>query len=92
MATLHYKDTAIPVGRGTDLLGAVLTAGKPIAYLCMSGSCGMCRVTVVSGADQLAELGPAERYHCKGSTGKDGEPRLACQAIALGDGDIHISQ
>jgi ferredoxin len=57
----------------------------------MSGSCGMCRVTIASGADQLAPLGPAERHHCKGATGKDGEPRLACQAVIQGDGGIRVT-
>jgi ferredoxin len=92
MATILYKDAAIPAERGQDVLGAIVGAGKPISYLCMSGSCGMCRVTVSSGADQLAPLAPAERFHCKGFTGKDGEARLAYQAVVLGTGVVTVEQ
>ena len=92
MSTIRFHDIDIPAPRGQDLLGAILSARQSVSYLCMSGSCGLCRVTVTSGADQLAPLAPAERFHCKGSTGQNGEARLACQAIALGEGVVTITQ
>lgn len=76
-----------PLQRGQDLLGAMLDGGMPAMYLCMSGSCGRCRVRVSSGQEALGPLNAAERFH-----GCDGPQRLACQARLAGDADIHVHQ
>lgn len=72
---------------GQDLLAALLDAGEPALYLCMSGSCGRCRCRVVAGGAALAPLSEAERQH-----GCDGEQRLACQARVVREAEIVIEQ
>jgi len=92
MATLTFRPTTgtpvtTPIKAGHDLLGTLITVGAPITYGCMSGSCGVCRVRVVSGAEHLRPDQGAEAFHCR-----DAHTRLACQAEAVGDGDIVIEQ
>jgi ferredoxin len=72
---------------GHDLLGPIIASGQSIQYLCMSGSCRMCRVRIVSGGEHLEPAHPAETERC----GPDA--RLACQAILLpGDGVVVVEQ
>lgn len=87
MATVRYQGVDYPIEPGHDLLGALLDQGVSIGYICMSGSCGTCRVHVESGGEHLAPPMPMERTH-----GCDGDERLACQAIVIDDGVITISQ
>jgi ferredoxin len=55
----------------------------------MGGSCGTCRVTVVSGSEHVDPKDPGEHYHIPGG---DESQRLACQMICRGTGDVEITQ
>jgi ferredoxin len=86
MGVIRYAGQAIPAEAGKDLLMTLLDAGADVQYLCMSGSCGTCRVRITAGGDQLEPLTRAETYHrCSG------RDRLACQAIQRG-GDVGVEQ
>lgn len=86
MAKLTFNGTTIPQQKGADLLGQLLTVGADIQYICMSGSCGTCKVRVTAGNENLTAAGGMETMHCK-----PGE-RLACQAVCRDTGDIVIEQ
>ncbi len=87
MAKIIFKDQSIEQQKGRDLLGQLLDAGTDVQYICMSGSCGTCKVTVTAGMEHLTAKAGMENMHgCR-----DGE-RLACQAVCRGTGDIVISQ
>lgn len=88
MATITFNDDpAFPQQKGGDLLGQLLNHGCAVTYVCMSGSCGTCKVTVKSGMEHLsAKAGMENRHVCK-----DGE-RLACQAVCRGTGDVVVEQ
>ena len=88
MASIALNDLPpAPIAPGQDLLGAMLDAGMPAIYLCMSGSCGRCRARVASGLEALAPLSSAEEFHrCTG------DHRLVCQAHLAVDADVRIIQ
>ena len=87
MPSLTFKDTVVPATKGHDVLGQLLTAGADVRYLCMSGSCRICTVRVVSGAEHLGPPTEAEAFHLKTP-----DVRLACQACATGTGDVVVDQ
>ncbi len=89
MATVRCDGHAVEAVAGRDLLGLMLDAGVPMQYICMAGSCGTCRVRVLSGGEHLLPMTRSEQRFQPTSRG---EVRLACQAIALGTGDIEITQ
>jgi ferredoxin len=86
MASIALNDhQPAPLHPGQDLLGAMLDAGMPALYLCMTGSCGRCRVRVTQGLEALTPPNPAELFHrCEGGQ------RLACQARLAGEADIRL--
>lgn len=88
MSTITYNNgTAFEQKKGSDLLGQLLNHGCDPQYICMSGSCGTCKVTIKSGMEHLSAKAGMENMHgCK-----DGE-RLACQAVCRGTGDIVVVQ
>lgn len=87
MAVIRVGDQRIDAVLGDDVLGAVLAGGGDLPYLCMSGSCGTCRVRVRSGGDLLEPLGDLERMKgCEESNGL----RLACQARLVADGTLVV--
>jgi ferredoxin len=87
MTTIQWRGRDIPATPGSDLLGSLLDGKADILYLCMSGSCGRCRVRVTQGGESLAPLTAAEEMHgCS-----EPHDRLACQTI-LGTGDIAVEQ
>ncbi len=89
MATVRFGDVAAEVEPGHDVLGVLLAANAPIAYLCMSGTCGTCRVRVRSGMEHLEPPGSTEARKLVGGTRDE---RLACQAIMTGTGDVVVDQ
>jgi ferredoxin len=89
MAELRFGKIIVEAEPGRDVLGALLDGEAPIAYICMAGSCGTCRVRVISGQEHLEPLTEAEKFHCPKSTGED---RLACQAVCRGTGNVVIEQ
>ncbi len=88
-AAIVYHEQRYPIEPGRDILGLLLDQGADIQYLCMAGSCGTCRVRVCAGGEHLEAMSDAELAMLRDSDGGD---RLACQAIALGSGDVVIEQ
>jgi ferredoxin len=86
---LRYRDVATPIKAGEDVLTQLLMAGAEIQYLCMGGTCGTCKVRVLSGQQHLQAVVPGERHWFPDTTG---EVRLACQAICRGTGDVVVDQ
>jgi ferredoxin len=89
MANLIYQGTAHLAKADRDVLGVLTDGGASIMYICMSGSCGTCRVQVCKGSEHLTPLQPLERRHFPET---DGSVRLACQAVLLGTGDVEVKQ
>lgn len=87
--TLRYREVTTPIKTGEDVLTQLLMAGADIQYLCMGGTCGTCRIRVVSGQEHLEPVVPGERHWFPDTTG---ELRLACQAICRGTGDVVVEQ
>ncbi|HYE08524.1 MAG TPA: 2Fe-2S iron-sulfur cluster-binding protein [Planctomycetota bacterium] len=89
MATVSFGDVVAQAEPGRDVLSALLDVNAPIAYLCMSGTCGTCRVRVRAGMEHLEPPDPAELRRLAGGTRDE---RLACQAIMTGGGDVVVDQ
>ena len=87
MPTITYKDQTFDQKKGRDLLGQLLDAGTDVQYICMSGSCGTCKVKVLSGMEHLTAKAGMENMH-----GCAANERLACQAVCRGTGDIVVDQ
>ncbi len=71
---------------GDDLLEVLQSNDEPIATACGGvASCGLCRVTIVSGGEALVALRPQELVHLGDGVDAAGigtatRERLACQA------------
>lgn len=75
---------------GADLLEVLQGAKFPISTSCGGrASCGLCRLTVVSGHEHLTPLKPEEITHL-GNVAKVIGARLACQAQLCGTGDVEV--
>jgi ferredoxin len=83
-----YNGKRYPVKAGEDVLSQLLMAKANIQYLCMGGSCGTCKVCVISGGEHLEPMAGGELYYLE----PESSERLACQAICLGTGDVVITQ
>jgi len=89
MAKVVYEGGSYDAEPGRDLLGTLLDGGASIQYICMSGSCGMCRLKVLKGGEHLLPISNIEKRHYPTS---DGSIRLGCQAVLLGTGDVEVTQ
>jgi len=89
MAEVVFGTVRAPAIAGRDVLSLLLDEDADIAYLCMAGSCGTCRVRVCAGGQHLAPMTDAERYMLKDA---EGGQRLACQAAVTGAGDVVVDQ
>ena len=61
---------AIPVAAGQSLLDAALDAGEAIAFSCLSGGCGACRVQIVEGAGTIVLDSPNTLSAAETSAGR----------------------
>ncbi len=86
---LRFRNIEVPIKAGEDVLTQLLMARSDIQYLCMGGTCGTCRVRVLSGQEHLEPVVPGERHWFPTTTG---EIRLSCQAICRGTGDVTVAQ
>ncbi|MEK7415603.1 MAG: 2Fe-2S iron-sulfur cluster-binding protein [Planctomycetota bacterium] len=88
MGRIKLNDHAdVPIAVGQDLLGAMLDANATVMYLCMSGSCGRCRVTITAGGDCLSDSTRSEDSHGCGPS-----ERLACQTRLAREGVVELRQ
>jgi ferredoxin len=89
MAEVVFGTVRAPAIAGRDVLSLLLDEGADIAYLCMAGSCGTCRVRVCAGGQYLASKNAAERFMLRDAADNQ---RLACQAVVTGGGDVVVDQ
>lgn len=79
----------VEVPTGTTLFDAGARAEAAIDTACVGkGTCGLCRVRVVAGGDQLTAYTDEERRHL-GNVYHLTRVRLACRA-RLADGDVTV--
>lgn len=91
MPKIHLAgtDRVLEAPVGTSLLQAIQDGGHPIATSCGGvATCGLCRVTIKSGRENLSALVPGEITHI-GTVAKVLGIRLACQAFLTG-GDVQV--
>jgi 2Fe-2S ferredoxin len=82
---LEGTDRVFPADPGVDLLEVCQSNAEPISTSCGGvASCGLCRVTVVSGREHLVPIKPQEIVHL-GNVAKVLGLRLACQACVVAD-------
>lgn len=69
----------------TNLMKALVEAGRPVASSCRGeGVCAKCKITVVSGADQLSVPNDLELF-LKERENLGPQERISCQCVLLGD-------
>jgi 2Fe-2S ferredoxin len=82
-AKSHLK--SFEAERGVNLMKALLEADRPVASSCGGeGVCGKCRVTVVTGADQLGAPNDLELF-LRERENLGPQERISCQCVLLGD-------
>jgi dimethylamine monooxygenase subunit B len=65
---LHRRDQEIHVPADGSMLDALLRAGLPHPYLCRSGVCGECRVTLLRGEADHRDLYLSDAERAAGGT------------------------
>ena len=90
--TIHRPEGAlvadVPEGSTLFEAGAKVSAGIDTACV-GKGTCGLCRVKIVAGADQLNPFTDEERKHL-GNVYHLTKVRLSCRAKITGGGAIAI--
>jgi len=75
---------------GESLFEAARRAGIAISTACIGkANCGLCRVKILEGEDQLSPLNAAERKHL-GNVYFITKQRLSCQARLVGSGVVKV--
>jgi ferredoxin len=98
MPRVSISDTnkIVEVNEGEVLYDSLSSQGENLPHGCLSGSCGACRVEVLSGADHLHPPGLIEKNtieslkdefeKSRGAEFVNGkEIRLSCRARVMGD-------
>jgi ferredoxin, 2Fe-2S len=82
--------TILSSALGVTLFEALQRGSVPVGTSCGGrAACGMCRVTVLRGAECLSPILPEEITHL-GSVAKIVGTRLSCQARLVADGEIEL--
>lgn len=89
MVKVHFlpEDLLVEAPVGTLLPDIADASGAEITFGCRSGSCGTCRVRIVSGIEHCSSMTAEERDFLSGLE-VPVDQRLACQVAVLGDVDI----
>lgn len=82
------KTVEVPEGTTLFDAGAKVTAGIDTACV-GKGTCGLCRVKIVAGADKLNAFTDEERKHL-GNVYHITKVRLACRSKLTGDVTIQV--
>lgn len=83
-------DVTVEVADGTTLFDAGARAAVGIETACVGkGTCGLCRVKVIEGADALSPYGAEEERHL-GNLYRITRVRLACRTRIHGDVTVEI--
>jgi len=92
MAKVTYQ----PIGKtvdaavGDNLFDVAQRERVPISTACVGkGTCGLCRVKVLSGGERLGPVGALDKKHI-GNVYFITKVRLSCQAVVVTDGDIVV--
>jgi 2Fe-2S ferredoxin len=73
---------------GESVFDAARRCGIPVSTACVGrGTCGLCRVRVQAGEENLSPFADAEKRHL-GNVYFLTKERLACQARVLGDATV----
>ncbi|MBT3406787.1 2Fe-2S iron-sulfur cluster binding domain-containing protein [Candidatus Woesearchaeota archaeon] len=83
MARIICGDKEVEVKDGDNIYNACRECGVPFG--CMAGACGVCKVDVLEGEENLDEITPEERRW-----GFDGKQRLACRC-KIKHGEVKIT-
>ena len=87
--TILPAGTTIEVADGTTLFEAGAKVGAGIETACVGkGTCGLCRVKIISGAEHLLAFTDEERKHL-GNVYHLTKVRLSCRTTVTG-GDVTI--
>ena len=83
---IHFQpeDLLVEAPWGTPLQDVADAAGADITFGCRSGSCGTCRVRILSGLAHCSPMGREERDFLRGMETPE-DQRLACQVEVLDD-------
>lgn len=96
IVSIQGADKVFEVNEGEILYDSLYDRGEELPHGCLSGSCGACRIEVVSGKENLQPPGvieqntidalKAEFSETKGADFiKEKEIRLSCRAKVLGN-------
>lgn len=96
IVSIQGSDKTFDVNEGEILYDALYDRGEELPHGCLSGSCGACRVEVISGKEGLQPPGMIEqdtidalKKEFSQTKGEDfasqTEIRLSCRAKVLGD-------
>lgn len=61
VVSIHGTDKTFEVNEGEILYDSLADRGETLPHGCLSGSCGACRVAVISGKDNLQKVGVIEQ-------------------------------
>jgi 2Fe-2S ferredoxin len=87
--TFHPGDLRVDCEQDESVFDVGRRAGIRIPTSCVgNASCGLCRVKIIAGEDQLTPFNAAERRHL-GNVYFLTKIRLSCQARIL-DGDVVV--
>jgi ferredoxin len=90
VVTILPWGTHIEVAAGTTVFHAGRGAGIPIPTACVAkGTCGLCRVKIVAGAENLPPFSSVERQHL-GNVYWINKLRLSCQIPVTGDVTVEV--
>ena len=78
------EDLLVEAPAGTALQAIADASGADITFGCRSGSCGTCRVRILSGLEHCSPMGREERDFLRGMEAPQ-DQRLACQVEVLDD-------
>jgi ferredoxin len=81
-------DVEVPLGTTLFDAGAKVVAGIDTACV-GKGTCGLCRVKIVAGADHLNAFTDEERKHL-GNVYHLTKVRLACRCVVAGDVALEV--
>jgi uncharacterized 2Fe-2S/4Fe-4S cluster protein (DUF4445 family) len=86
MPTVKFEPLGLEAdcAAGETLFGVARRLGVPVATACVgNATCGLCRMKVLAGGENLSALNTAEEKHL-GNVYFITHERLACQAQVLG--------
>ena len=90
MITVVIAGRGIEVAAGTTMQHICDEHDTPVTFGCRAARCGACMVSVMSGADKLSPVEPAERAVLD-VLALSPDCRLACQTTVLGAATIEVA-